>query len=135
MLICSTIDSISLLSQNTFIIQLNIYKKELVNIWDRVSKFGLTTGGGGGVGDSNNRLIVLENNRHCFPLLFLKFNGGGDLPFTGGGGGVTWPNFRLVGGGGHPHPHPPTRGNPVGCTTFDIWLDHLLYFMPVIFCI
>ena len=43
---------------------------------------------GGGGGDSNNRLIVLKNNRHCFPLLFLKFNGG-DLTFTGGGGGGT----------------------------------------------
>ena len=36
-------------------------------------------------GYPNNRLIVLENNRYCFPLLFLKFNGG-DLTFTGGGG-------------------------------------------------
>ena len=34
MLIGSTIDSTSLLPQNTFIIQLNIYMKELVNIWD-----------------------------------------------------------------------------------------------------
>ena len=34
MLIGSTVDSISLLPQNIFLLQLNIYMKELVNIWD-----------------------------------------------------------------------------------------------------
>ena len=75
-------------------------------------------GGGGGGGDSNNRLIFLENNRHCFPLLFLKFNGR-DLTFTGGGGGggEGLAKFSASGGGGAPT-HPPLGETLVVMMTF-----------------